>query len=542
MSDTKETDPTFESLSYSDHAQAMRMVKMGASRREFMTWLMVAGASAAAAGTIFTNASDAWAATPKKGGRLVMAGDQHGPADTLDPALFTAAIDYFRGRMYYGSLTRLTKNLGYEPELAEEVLAGNNAKEWTFKIRKGVEFHDGKTLDADDVIYTMNRHLGAESISKANSLVAMVKEWKKVNKHEVKAILETPNADLPIALGTFHFKIIQNGQTDFSTTQGTGPYKVKEFKPGVRTIGTRFENYWGEGGYLDEIEHFGIGDSVARLNAFLAGDIDAMTNLPPKAIEQVEAADGKEIWAVESSRYINIACRQDMAPSNNLHLVKAMQYLMDRQRLVKGVFKGQGTLANDHPIGPAYFDHCADIPQRELDPGKAKFHFDKSGIGSTAIPIVAAEVAPGAIEQCLFLQREAKKIGLNIDVKKVTTDGYWGAVWLKAPICVVSWNMRPTANIMLTLAYKSDANWNETYWKDEKFDQMLVEVRGVTDPAKRKQMYCDMQEIVRDKAGTITPAHSNYVDAAASHVKGRTYVPLNAFGGAESPPYLWREA
>lgn len=443
--------------------------------------------------------------------------------------------------MFYGSLTRLTPQLGYEPELAEEIIPNENATEWTFKIRKGIEFHDGKTLTADDVLYSMRRHLGEESISKASSLVAMVKEWRKVNDYEVKAILETPNADLPIALGTFHFKIIQDGQTDFTTTVGTGPYKVKEFKPGVRTIGTRFDNYWEEGGYLDEIEHYGIGDSVARLNAFLAGDIDGMTNLPPKAIAQVEATEGKEVWSVKSGAYNNLACRMDMSQSNNVDMILAMKHLMDRERLVKGVFKGQGTLGNDQPIGPAYFDHCPDIPQRTLDPEKAAYHFKKSGIGSTSIPIVTAEVAAGCVEMTLFLQREAAKIGMNIDVQKVTTDGYWGAVWLKAPICVVSWNMRPTANIMMTLAFKSDAPWNETYHQDPEFDKILVEARGVTDPAKRKEMYCTLQEKIHNDNGCILPNHRNYVDGIASHVKGRTYVPLNAFGGAEAPPYLWRD-
>jgi len=519
----------------------MEMVKKGATRREFMGYLMAAGATAAASGTMFSSISDAWAATPKRGGRVVFAGDQHGPNDTLDPALFTSAVDYFRGRMYYGSLTRLTTNLGYEPELAEEVLSNDSATEWTFKIRKGVEFHDGKTLTADDVIYTMNRHMGADSISNASSLVAMVKEWKKVNDYEVKAILSSPNADLPIALGTFHFKILQEGTKDFSTAVGTGPYKVKEFKPGVRTVGERFGNYWGEGGYLDEIEHFGIGDPVARLNAFLAGDVDAMVNLPPKAISQVEAAAGKEVWSLESAAYINIACRKDMDLSGNHDLIMAMKYLMDRQRLVKGVYKGQASLGNDHPIGPAYFDHSPDIPQRPLDPEKAKYHFEKSGIGNTTVPITAAEVAPGAIDQCLFLQREASKIGLNIDVQKVTTDGYWGAVWLKAPMCVVSWNMRPTANIMMTLAFKSDAAWNETYHQDSEFDKILVEVRGVTDAAKRKEMYHVLQEKIHNENGSIIPLYRNYVDAVSSNIKGLTYVPLNNFGGAESPVTLWRD-
>jgi len=340
--------------------------------------------------------------------------------------------------MYYGSLTRLTKNLGYEPELAEEILSNDSATEWTFKIRKGVEFHDGKTLTADDVIYTMNRHLGKDSISNASSLVAMV-------------------------------------------------------------------------------------------------------NLPPKAIGQVENAPGKDIWALESSAYINIACRKDMDPSGNHDLIMAMKYLMDRQRLVKGVYKGQASLGNDHPIGPAYFDHSPDIPQRMMDPDKAKFHFEKSGVGNTTVPIVAAEVAPGAIDQCLFLQREAAKIGLNIDVQKVTTDGYWGAVWLKAPMCVVSWNMRPTANLMMTLAFKSDAPWNETYHQDADFDKILLEVRGVTDPAKRKEMYHTLQEKIHNENGSVIPLYRNYVDAVSDKVKGLTYVPLNNFGGAEAPVTMWRD-
>ena len=537
----KRNNPVLETLSPADRARFLNMVKKGISRRDFMHYMMAAGATAAASGTLFTGVSDAWANTPKRGGRVVFAGDQHDPNDTLDPALFTSAVDYFRGRMYYGSLTRLTKNLSYEPELAEEVLSNDSATEWTFKIRKGVEFHNGKTLTADDVIYTMNRHMGADSISNASSLVAMVKEWKKVNDYEVKAILSSPNADLPIALGTFHFKILQDGAEDFSTAVGTGPYKVKEFKPGVRTVGERFGNYWGEGGYLDEIEHFGIGDPVARLNAFLAGDVDAMVNLPPKAISQVESAPGKSVWSLESAAYINIACRKDMDMSGNHDLIMAMKHLMDRQRLVKGVYKGQASLGNDHPIGPAYFDHSPDIPQRMMDPDKAKFHFEKSGIGNTTVPIVAAEVAPGAVDQCLFLQREAAKIGMNVDVQKVTTDGYWGAVWLKAPMCVVSWNMRPTANIMMTLAFKSDAAWNETYHQDPEFDKILVEVRGVTDAAKRKEMYHTLQEKIHNDNGSIIPLYRNYVDAVSDKVKGLTHVPLNNFGGAEAPVTLWRE-
>ncbi|MDJ0639622.1 MAG: ABC transporter substrate-binding protein [Paracoccaceae bacterium] len=543
MTDFKKNDPRYGAMGYQDEQQLFEMIRRGASRRDVLKYFMASGATLAASGALFGSATEAFANTPKRGGKLIMAADQHGPNDTLDPALFTSAADYFRGRMFYGSLTRLTASLGYEPELAEEILSNADATEWTFKLRKGVEWHDGKSFTADDVIFTMNRHLGADSVSNASSLVTMVDAWEKVNDHEVRAVLSSPNADLPIALGTFHFKIIQDGTTDFTTAVGTGPYKVKEFKPGVRAIGVPFENYWSEGGYLDELEHYGIGDSVSRLNAFLAGDVDAMVNLPSKAIEQIEGTEGKSVWSLEAGAYNNIAPRLDMGGnfSANEHVWKAMQLLQDRQRLLKGVLKGQGSLGNDQPINAAYFDYCDEIPQRELDPEKAKWHWDQTDIGSTPVPVVTADTAQGVVEQCLFMQREGQKVGINFDVKKVTTDGYWGAVWLKEPICTASWNMRPTANIMMTLAFAPGAAWNETRWENEQFSQLLVDVRGETDAAARKQKYCDLQTIIYENNGMSLPVHRNYVDAVADHVKGLTYVPLNNFGGAEAPVTLWRD-
>ncbi len=521
------------------------MIRGDASRREFIAMLAGAGSTVSTMPWAASASASGYRSrrneVPRRGGRLVFASDQHGPNDTLDPALASSSTDYFRLRMFYGSLTRLTPELGYEPELAEEVIPNQDATVWTFKIRKGVEFHDGKTLNADDVIYSMMRHVGKGSISKASALVSMIDRWEKVNSHEVRAILKSPSIDLPIILGTFHFKIIQNGAVEFRTAIGTGPYRVKEFKPGVRAVGVPFKNFWTEGGYLDELEHYAIGDAVSRLNAFMAGDIDAMVNLPPLAIRHVKAAAGKDVWAVRSGSFTNIVPRLDFADPSNVHLYKTMQALQDRTRLVKGVLKGRGSLGNDQPINRAYRDFCPDIPQRNLDPELASYHWRKSGIGSSPIEVVCSDFAPGAVEQCLFLQREGQKIGANFKIRKVATQGYWGAVWLKAPIFAAGWNMRPTANVMMSLTFMSDAPWNETRWKNEKFDQTLVAVRGVTDPSKRRQMYCDLQTMIHEGNGMSIPMHRDFVDAAATHVKGLTHVPLNNFGGAECPVTLWRD-
>ncbi len=471
------------------------------------------------------------------------AADLHGPSDTLDPALFTSSVDYLRGRSYYNNLIRLSDDIKPGPELAEEFSSNPTATEWTFKLRQGVTWHDGSPFTADDVIYTMNRHSGKDSVSKVKSLVSMVKTWKKVDKHTVKAELDSPNADLAAILGTFHFKVIKNGTqgADFQRPVGTGPFKVKTFTPGVRSVGVRNDNYWGDGRpYVDEIHTFGITDTVARINALLSGDVDLIQNVDPKAIKQVEAAPDYGVWSVPSGAYMDIVCMLDKTPGNNPDFVLALKYLQQREKMVKRILKGHGTVGNDHPISPAYPDHCADLPIRVYDPEKAKFHLKKSGV--TRAEIQVAEVGSGLVDVVLMLQREAARIGLTIDVKRVPNDGYWGAVWMKTPVHVAAWNMRPTAGVMLSIAYAPDAPWNESQWKSERMGTLLSASRAELDPAKRAEMFCDMQRMISEEAGTIIPVHRNYVDGKANKVQGITRQPLASMGGLEWPEYAWIDA
>jgi peptide/nickel transport system substrate-binding protein len=545
MSGMKNNLPTVANLSGTDRETIETGLRRGANRREVMSWLIAAGASIAAAGSIVSTAQDAMAATPKKGGRVKFASDLHGPSDTLDPGLNTSTIDYTRGRSFYNSLVQINDDLSTRPELAEEYSANSDNSEWTFKIRKGVKFHDGSPLTADDVIYSMSRHYGEKSTSTAKTLVADVKEWKKVDSHTVKAIMQGPNADLPVILGTPQFKIIRDGTTDFQTVNGTGPFTLKEFSPGVRSIGVRNAHYWREGANVDEIEITAITDKVARTSALLSGDIDLMQALDPKAIRKVESTDGVGVWSVASGAYFGICAMTHTAPGNNPDFVKALQYIQRRKKIVKSVLRGQGTVGNDNPINIAYgADHCAGMVVKEHDLDKAKFHLKKSGI--TAAELNVAEVAPGLTDSCLIAQREAQKIGLDLQIKKVPNDGYWGAVWMKTPLNVVSWNMRPSANVMMNLAFAPDAPWNDTLWKNERFGKMLVEVRSVTDASKRAEMYCEMQKMISEGtnefpgSGMIIPAHRNYVDGKSDKIEGIGRMPLGSLGGYEWPEFCWR--
>ncbi len=523
-----------------DRSKLAHTLGKGISRRAATAMLMRSGLSMAASVSLLGAAGNALAAVPKRGGSVRAAMTQHGPADTLDPQLFTSSIDFTRGRAHYNGLVQLDDNIVPQPELAEEFSVNPGATEWTFKLRRGVKFHDGSDLTAEDVIWSMNRHLGASSKSKAKVLVSSIKEWKKVDARTVRAVMESPNADLPAVLGTHHFKILKEGVTDFSAPNGTGPFTLQEFKPGIRSVHLRNKNYWRNGPNLDRLELFAITESTARVNALLAGDVQMISNLDPQAIAIVESTAGVEVLSVPSGSFPCIVCRSDTRPGNSPDFVLALKYLQQRDRIVKTILKGQGTIGNDQPINAAYPAHCAKLAQRPYDADKAKFHLQKSGITSAEIQV--AEISNGVTDMVLVLQREAARIGLDLQVKRVPNDGYWGSVWLKTPMFVGDWNMRPTANIMLSLAFAPEAEWNESRWKSERMGTLLKDGRAETNAAKRAELQCEMQRLVSEESGVIIPVHKNSVDGLSSKVKGMTRNPLGTLGGSEWPEFVWLES
>ncbi len=534
---TKKPDtPELDKLDLTDRERLVDQVKRGMSRREAITLMAASGVTAAMAGQLFTEAGEVVAATPKKGGTIKYATNLHGPNDQSDPPQFTSNIDYARGRTIYNSLIQHAEDLTPQPELATSFEPNSNATEWTFKLQKGVEFHDGSKFTADDVVYSMNRHLAEDSTSVIKSVMASVKEWKKVNSHEVKAIMNTPNADLPTLLGVFQNKIVKNGTK--GEWIGTGPFTMESFKPGVRSVSVRNENYWRKPANVDAIEITAITDPVARVNALIAGDMNIVTNLDPKAFRQVESADGVTLLSVPAAVQLGICCLKNTEPGSSDDFVKGLQYIQDRKRIVKRILKGKGSIGNDTPISSAHGkDFCHELPQREYDPDKAKFHFKKSGYSKAELFV--APVASGLEDACLLAQANCAKIGFDLQLKKVPTDGYWGAVWMKEPINVVTWNMRPTANSQMAIQFGPGAAWNDTYWNNARMGELLSLSLAETDPDKRHKLYCEMQTLIHEGSGMVIPAFTNMNDGIANNVKGIPMVPLGQAGASEWPEFIW---
>ena len=525
-----------------ESTRIMAALQRGASRRDVLAMLAAGGMQAALAGTAATLATTAHAQTPRRGGRIKVAGAASAVSDTLDPAKQANHTDYIRGFMFYNGLTTIDGNLAPQPSLAEEFTT-KDAKTWVFKLRRGVTFHDGKPLTPQDVIFSIMRHKNPATGSRAKVLADQIEEVTATGPNEVTFRLAAPNADLPVILGTYHFHIVKDGTTDFSAGIGTGPYKVKEFKPGVRSIAVRNENYWKPGRpYLDEIEYAGISDETARVNALLAGELDLIAQVNPRSVDRVNASGKHAIFETKGVSYTNLIMKRDSGPGSNPDFVMGMKLLFNREQMLKSIQLGRGVVANDQPINPSNRFHFKGLKQRPYDPEKAKWHLQKAKLGSATIPVVASTAATSSVEMALVLQHAARQAGLNLEVRNMPADGYWSQHWMRHPVSFGNINTRPTADLALTLFFKSDSPTNESGWKNDRFDQLLVAARGETDEAKRAQLYADMQALIHNEGGIGIPMFLSSLDGHNRKLRGLSPIPLGGLMGSNFAEHVWLEA
>ena len=213
---------------------------------------------------------------PKKGGFFKIGLGHGSTTDSLDPGTHENGMSAIIVNTYTNYLTEVDNTGKLVPELAESMDASADASVWTFTLRKDVVFHNGKTLDANDVVASFNFHRG-ETKSAGKGLLTAV-ESIKADGMNVVFTLKAGNADFPFIASDYHFPILpaKDGKIDWKAGVGTGAFSLVNYEPGVRGQFKRNPNYWKEGrGHFDEVEVLSLLDTTARQNAVMNGDVDA---------------------------------------------------------------------------------------------------------------------------------------------------------------------------------------------------------------------------------------------------------------------------
>ena len=488
------------------------------SRREFTSRAVALGATTALATTMGGAAgllpSEAKAATPKKGGHLRVGLAQGNTTDTLDPAIMSAEFPGMTGYTAMNQLVEVDHTGDIKPELAESWEPGDSPSTWIFNLRKGVTWHDGKSLDANDVIGTLNYHGGENSKSSIKTIAKVVKEMKADTKNRVVFNLHEPNAHFPFLMAAFQIRSVKD-DTIYDFANGTGTYVIKEWEPGIRAIFERNPNKWQEDrGHFDSAEITPLLDGASRNNALVTGEVDVINRADRRTWKRLKATKGIDVQKIAASLHRTWPMHTDTPPYDNNDVRLALKYAVDRDELVDKILNGTGSAGNDHPISPVNKYFNSELPQRTYDPDKAKFHLKKAGMENLTVKLSTSEgIWEGAVDAALLYSASAAKAGINLEVNKVPNDGYWADVWLKHPWSAAYWSGRPTEDWMFTVAYAAGANWNESRWNHPRFNELLKAARAELDESKARDMYWEMQQLTRDEGGTVIALFADHLIA-----------------------------
>ncbi|MDV4144618.1 ABC transporter substrate-binding protein [Shimia sp. FJ5] len=463
-------------------------------------------------------------AAPKRGGRLRAGLSGANTSDSWDGRTHSDLfmIASAQGAVF-DSLTEVAPNGSLRGELAESWEASADAKTWTFNLRKGVKFHNGKDFGADDVIESLNIHVAEGAKSAAKPIVSSIVETKKITDHQVQFTLEAGNADFPYLMSDYHILMYPAGMIEEAIAKGigTGLYAVQSFEPGVRMVAKRVDDHYkgDTAGFFDEIEYIAINDTTARMNALLTGQVDAINRIDFKTEALLKANPNTRIQEVTGNQQYTFPMLSKTAPFDDVNVRRALKYGINRQEMVDKILLGHGQVGNDTPIGPANQYYASDLEQLSYDPDKASFYLKEAGLSSLDIDLSASNAAfEGAVDAAQLYQSSAKGAGININVVQEPADGYWSNVWLKKPWCACYWSGRATEDWMFSTAYEAGAPWNDSQWDHPRFQELLITARAELDSNKRRDQYREMQEILRTDGAVIIPMFANYVQALSNKV------------------------
>jgi peptide/nickel transport system substrate-binding protein len=355
--------------------------------------------------------------------------------------------------------------------------------------------------------------------------------------------LRSANADLPAILSDVRMPIMPAGSTGAADTSGvgTGGYVLKAFEPGVKVSVTRNPNYWKAGrAHFDGAEILAINDATARTSALQSGAIDVMHRVSTKTVALLARVRNIEVIEVPSKTHFAAGMMATSPPFDNVDVRLAVKHAINRKALVNATLNGHGTLGNDHPIGPVYKYYAADIPQREYDVDKAKFFLKKAGMTGLKLKFqTSPAISDTAADAAVLMQEQARAAGIDIAITQEPADGYWGNVWGKVPFCAAYYSGRATEAQQLAHAYSPKAPANAVNWNNDRFNELLAQATGTVDDAKRRELFREIQMIVRDDGANVVFQFANLIDACTTKVQHDKVSGLLELDGARAVERWW---
>jgi peptide/nickel transport system substrate-binding protein len=442
-----------------------------------------------------------------------------GSGDTLDAQALVNFLDQARLLQLYNSPVEFDLDAKLRMSIAEEITPNNTATEWTMRMRSDVEFHNGKTLGADDVIFSFQRIMNPKSPKPGAAQLSLLdyKNLKKLDKRTVRFPFKSPFSPFVQLLADYYYFVVPVGYNPKSPI-GTGPFKYKSFTPGQQSVFTKNQHYWESGlPYLDEVVISDFSDESSQVNALISGQVDAVDSLSAASIKTVQNG-GQKIVISDTGSYTPITMRVDVPPFNDVRVRQALRYSIDREQMLKLVFGGYGKVGNDlFSVYDPDYDHG--IPQRAQDVDKAKSLLRSAGQQSLRVQITSSAIAAGVTECAQVFAEQAKSAGITIAIQPTTASDMFGPNYLKWAFAFDTW----PAIYFLTNCGEGQvpgAPYNESHFDNPRFNKLYQEALSTINPHKQRDIIHEMQLIYWNEGGYIIPYFTPAIDAHTPRLQG----------------------
>lgn len=446
--------------------------------------------------------------TPSPGGTMRIARPAASAAETLDSASSLGAFEYLGA--LYNRLVRLDEAGETIPDLADDWNSDATAQRWTFHLRAGIRFHDGRRLTAADVAYSICHVLDPDVGSpQAGTLDSMFgpDDVVVVDSSTVRFELQTANAEFPSLLTSYHCYIIPEGSAAEigHTGIGTGPFKLESYTPAGAGAVVANEDYFDGRPVLDRIEFYSIQDTTARVNALLAGQVDliAQTNLDHPTARVVAGTDGTTVARVENAQWYTIPMLYTSEEFSDVRVRQAMKYAYDPETLLKTALQGEGAAGWDNPVPPGMAGKLETT--RDYDPERARSLLADAGMEGFTTRLYTSSYDANLTPVATAYADQLAEAGIDLQITNVSADSYYTETWMQVPLMVSYFSTGRPLDQLLNQIFRSGSGYNESAWDNQSFDTLLDEARAETDESARMQKYMDAQQLIIDESPHMTP-------------------------------------